>query len=63
MVGNNKTLQAEIDESGEIYKDLRQDRAYCANMMYDAMETGGGGKSIEGLHKVQVYYVLLCECI
>jgi hypothetical protein len=32
MVGNNKTLQAEIDESGEIYKDSRQDRAYCANM-------------------------------
>ena len=32
MAGDNKTLRAEIEKSGVVEKDLRNDRAYCANM-------------------------------
>ena len=32
IAGNDEALRAEIRESGQLEKDLRRDRAYCANM-------------------------------
>ena len=32
LAGDDEALKAEIEKSGQLEKDLRRDRAYCANM-------------------------------